>query len=174
MKSRRAWSALLGVGLCVLSAGAPAREEAEAYPVLIRARPRVFGLGNVDERTGSVANKKVLFSWLTNTTYAVSIKGRIVLFDSFATRLEVVPGRTSFVIKDIVDLKPEALFIGHGHFDHADNAAYIAAKTGARIYASQETCAVLPLDLARMKADPRIQGDAVARIDPAATIKCID
>lgn len=174
MKSRRAWSALLGVGLCVLSAAAPAREEAEAHPDLIAARQRFFGLENVDERTGSVAKEKVLFSWLTNTTYAVSIKGRIVLFDSFATRLEVVPGRTSFVIKDIVDLKPEALFIGHGHFDHADNAAYIAAKTGARIYASQETCAVLPLDLARMKADPRIQGDAVARIDPAATIKCID
>ena len=145
-----------------------------ASPELIAAREKFFGVENVDARSGRVAGDKVLFSWLTNTTYAVSIRGRIVLLDSFATRLEVAPGRTNFVIKDVVDLKPEAIFIGHGHFDHADNAAYIAAKTGAHVYASQETCPVMQFDLTRMKADPLIQGNPVARIHPAATIKCTD
>jgi L-ascorbate metabolism protein UlaG (beta-lactamase superfamily) len=141
---------------------------------VVAARQKFFGVENVDARTGRVAGDKVIFSWLTNTTYAVSVSGRIVLLDSFATRLEVTPGRTNFVIKDMVDLKPEAIFLGHGHGDHADNAAYIAAKTGAHIYASQETCPVMQHDLARMKASPLIQNDPVARIDPAATIQCTD
>jgi hypothetical protein len=139
---------------------------------LIAARQKFFGVENVDSQTGAVDKDKVIASWLTNTTYAVSFRGRIVLLDSFATRLEVTPGRTNFVIKDLVDLKPEAIFVGHGHFDHADNAAYIAAKTGAEIFASAETCPVMDFDLQRMKADPLIQNDPVARIDPGAKIKC--
>jgi hypothetical protein len=138
----------------------------------IAARQRFFGAENVDARTGLVARDKVILSWLTNTTFALAAKGHVVLLDSFATRLEVERGRTNFVIKDLVDLKPEAIFIGHGHGDHADNAAYIAGKSGATIYASPETCAVMHHDLARMKADPRVQGDPVARIDPNATIRC--
>ena len=120
---------------CVATAPAYAHDDDDdddgdrrASPELIAARQKFFGVENVDERSGRVAGDKVLFSWLTNTTYAVSIRGRIVLLDSFATRLEVAPGRTNFVIKDVVDLKPEAIFIGHGHFDHADNAAYIAGQ----------------------------------------------
>ena len=35
-------------------------------------------------------------------------------------------------------MKPEALFIGHGHSDHADNAVFIAAKTGATLYMTPE------------------------------------
>jgi len=141
---------------------------------LIAARQKFFGVENVDAITGAVSKDKVILSWLTNTTYAVSVRGRIVLLDTFATRLEVSPGRTNFVIKDIVDLKPETLFLGHGHFDHADNAAYVAAKTGAAIYASQETCEVMRFDLERMKKDPLIQGNPVSRIDPAASVSCTD
>ena len=44
------------------------------------------------------------------------------------------------MIRDIVEMKPEAIFIGHGHSDHADNAAFIAAKTGATLYMTPEAC----------------------------------
>src|SRR5437773_10797876 len=155
-----------------LAAAAFARNEGDA--ALIAARQKFFGVENVDAITGAVSKDKVILSWLTNTTYAVSVRGRIVLLDTFATRLEVSPGRTNFVIKDIVDLKPETLFLGNGHFDHADNAAYVAAKTGAAIYASQETCEVMRFDLERMKKDPLIQGNPVSRIDPAASVSCTD
>jgi hypothetical protein len=138
----------------------------------IAVRQRFFGPENVNPVTGAVATGKVIHAWLTNTTYAVSFSGRVALLDTFATRLEVAPGRTNFVVKDLVDLMPEAIFVGHGHGDHADNAAYIAAKTGARIYASPETCPVMTFDLNKFKNDPRIQNDPVARIDPAATINC--
>jgi hypothetical protein len=69
-----------------------------------------------------------------------------MMLDTFVTRLEITPGRTPIVIQDLLDLQPEALFIGHGHFDHADNAAYIAQETGAIIYASPETCDNMAID----------------------------
>ena len=47
-----------------------------------------------------------------------------------------------------------AIFLGHGHGDHAHNAAYIAKWTGATIYASPETCFAMQADVARMVADP--------------------
>jgi glyoxylase-like metal-dependent hydrolase (beta-lactamase superfamily II) len=70
-----------------------------------------------------------------------------ILLDTFVTRLEVMPGRTPIVIQDLLDLKPEAIFLGHGHFDHADNAAYVAQETGAVIYATPETCDNMKIDV---------------------------
>ena len=115
-------------------------------PSLIAARQKIFGIENVNPKNGKVRDDKVVFSWLTNATFAAAVKGHVVLLDTFATRLEVTPGRTPFTIQDMVDLKPEALFLGHGHFDHADNAAYIAQQTGAIIYATPETCDNMHID----------------------------
>jgi hypothetical protein len=113
---------------------------------MIAARQKIFGAANVNENNGKVRDDRVVFSWLTNATFAAAMKGHVVLLDTFVTRLEVMPGRTPIVIQDLVDLKPEALFIGHGHFDHADNAAYIAQETGAVIYATPETCDNMHVD----------------------------
>jgi len=117
---------------------------------VVEARQKFFGLENVDARSGRVREDKVIFSWFTNSSFAASVRGRIILLDTFVSRLEVMPGRTPFVIKDLVDLRPEALFIGHGHGDHGDNAAYLAKQTGATIYASPETCDNMQLDAARL------------------------
>ena len=119
-------------------------------PATVAARQKIFGFTNVDPNTGRVRDDKVIFSWTTNASFAASIKGRVVLLDSFVTRLEIAPGRTPLVIQDLVDLKPEAIFLGHGHFDHADNAAYISGKTGAQIYASPETCDNMQLDAVKI------------------------
>jgi hypothetical protein len=113
---------------------------------LIAARQKFFGLENVNDKTGKVRDDRVVFSWLTNATFAAAMKGHVVLLDTFVTRLETMPGRTPFVIQDLVDLKPDAIFIGHGHFDHADNAAFIAQETGAVIYATPETCDNMHID----------------------------
>ena len=113
---------------------------------LIAARQKIFGAANVNDNNGKVRDDRVVFSWLTNATFAAAMKGHVVLLDTFVTRLETTPGRTPIVIQDLVDLKPEAIFIGHGHFDHADNAAYIAQETGAVIYATPETCDNMHID----------------------------
>ncbi len=88
----------------------------------------------------------MIFSWITNASFAVAVKGHVMLLDTYVTRLEVQPGRTPFVIQDLVDLDPDYIFLGHGHFDHADNAAYIAQQTGAVIFASPETCDNMAID----------------------------
>jgi hypothetical protein len=137
--------------LCLTTASnADGDRDGHADPAVVAARQKIFGPENVDARSGQVRNDKVIFSWITNASFAASVMGRVVLLDTFVTRLEVMPGRTPFVIQDLVDLRPEALFIGHGHFDHADNAAYIAKKTGATIYASTETCDNMRVDAARI------------------------
>jgi hypothetical protein len=117
-----------------------------AEPSLIAARQKIFGVENVNAKTGKVRDDRVIFSWLTNATFAAAIKGHVLMLDTFVTRLEVTPGRTPFTIQDLVDLQPEALLLGHGHFDHADNAAYIAQQTGAVIYATPETCDNMHID----------------------------
>jgi hypothetical protein len=128
---------------------------------LVRARNLVFGAENVNQRTGEVEPGKVLFSWATNATLAVSIKGHIVLLDTYVHRAEAVPGRTPFVVEDLLALKPEAAFLGHGHGDHADNAAWLGAKLGMPIYASAETCADLKnIDIPNLKTSGAIPASA--------------
>jgi L-ascorbate metabolism protein UlaG (beta-lactamase superfamily) len=151
----------------------PAAAAPHVDPEAVAARRRFFGPENVDAR-GHLPKDKVIFSWLTNASFAAAIAGRVVLLDTFVTRLEVVPGRVPFVIKDIVDLQPEAIFLGHGHSDHADNAAYIAAKTGATIFASEETCAAMRADFERMRNDSTIASDPVAQFPAGARVTCVD
>lgn len=64
----------------------------KADPDFVRARQLFFGAENVDPRSGSVKHDKVIFSWFTNSSYAVSLKGRVVLLDSYIHRAETVPG----------------------------------------------------------------------------------
>jgi L-ascorbate metabolism protein UlaG (beta-lactamase superfamily) len=139
---------------------------------MVKARLKFFGHENVDAKTGALPAGKVVFSWFSNSSFAAAIGGRLVLLDTYVTRLETKPGRSPLVIQDLVDLQPEAIFLGHGHFDHADNAAYIAAKTGATIYATEETCAAMQEDFRRMKADPVIQGNPATAFAPQAAVKC--
>jgi hypothetical protein len=127
------------VGLAALAV-IPGVEARTTPAATIAARQRIFGIENVNAANGKVRQDRVVFSWLTNATFAAAMKGHIVLLDTFVTRLETTPGRTPLVIQDLVDLRPDAIFLGHGHFDHADNAAYIAQETAAIIYASPETC----------------------------------
>lgn len=163
-------AALAAVGIG--SAFAHDKDSDKTKQDLIDARTKIFGFENVDQRTGELPKNKVVFSWLGHITGAISLRGRVVMADTFIARLEVTPGRTPFVIKDVVDMKPEALFIGHGHGDHADNAAFIAAKTGATIYMSPEACGTAQTALTRMKKDPFMQADPFFAIPQETIIRC--
>jgi hypothetical protein len=132
---------------------------AAADPAMIAARQKIFGFENVDAKSGQVDKDKVVVSWLGHISAAVSIRGRVIMLDTYVPRLEVTAGRTPFVIKDLVDLNAEAAFIGHGHSDHADNAAFIAAKNGMTLYMTPEACGTAQNALNRMKNDPFMQAD---------------
>ena len=146
-------------------------ENNAASAALVSARQKLFGVENVDEK-GRVDKEKVIFSWATNTTYVASVLGRVILLDSYLTRPELptapIDRRYNPVLpKDLADAKPEAIFLGHGHGDHADNGAFIAKWSGATIYASAETCQVMQLDVQRMWNDPNTANGGVKMIPDA-------
>src|SRR5450432_3760771 len=132
-----------------------------ASAATIKSRQFFFGAENVDARTGVVDKDKVIFTWLTNATLAASIKGHIVMLDTFIHRAEAAPGRTPFVVEDLLPLKPEAIFLGHGHGDHADNAAWLSAKLNIPIWASAETCIDLQADARKYFASGAIDTNKV-------------
>jgi L-ascorbate metabolism protein UlaG (beta-lactamase superfamily) len=149
----------------------------KADPALIQARQKFFGVENVDSR-GRVKKDKVIFSWATNTTYVASIMGRVMLLDSYINRPELPSTpldkrRTPILPQDFVDARPEAIFLGHGHGDHADNAAYVAKWTNATIYASPETCDVMQQDVIRMWNDPNLHNGGVKMIPNGDPVKCL-
>lgn len=129
----------------------------------IAARTRYFGYDNVDQRTGRVDKDKVIISWIGVASFAVAARGRVMLLDSYVYRLaNTTAGYVPTTLGELVAIKPEAIFLGHGHFDHADNAAYISAKTGAKIYGAAEHCAAMAGDITRMIAAGTLPAGATA------------
>ncbi|WP_157792017.1 MBL fold metallo-hydrolase [Pseudorhodobacter sp. MZDSW-24AT] len=163
---------LLGtVALAGLMAGPAAAIELED---MIAARQHVFGAEHVNPQTGALPNDKVIFSWLSAASFAASVQGRVVMFDTFVSRLEVERGRTPLTIMDITNIKPDAITVSHGHGDHADNAVFIAAHSGAPIYATEELCgSLVNLDWERMRNDPRIQNNPTYAFPAEAAISCV-
>ena len=146
----------------------------------IAARERFFGAENVDAVSGQVRADRVIFSWVTNASLAVSIRGRIVLLDTYINRPELPPAagaadlrRSPISIQELVALAPEAIFLGHGHGDHADNAAYIAKLLDIPIYTSPETCDAMQADVQRMFTDPNLVNGGVRIIPNNLPVKCI-
>ena len=180
-----AWTAL-STALCIDACGSPVvAAQGGGGPGLasaetIAARARFFGEENVDLRNGDVRHDRVIFSWITNASLAVSISGRIVLLDTYINRPELPPAsgapdlrRSPISIQELVALAPEAIFLGHGHGDHADNAAYIAKQLNIPIYTSPETCDVMQADVQRMFNDPNAVNGGVRIIPNGLPVTCI-
>jgi hypothetical protein len=146
----------------------------------ISARARFFGAENVDDQSGKVRRDRVIFSWVTNASLAVSIEGRIVLLDTYINRPELPPPagqadlrRSPIDVQELIDLHPEAIFLGHGHGDHADNAAYVAKWLNIPIYSSPETCDAMQADVQRMYNDPNTVNGGVKLIPNNKPVTCI-
>ena len=96
MKGRKLVSLAVSAALSAFALGTVAhdRDDDEGFkpadPALVKARQKFFGVENVDER-GRVKKDKVILSWLTNTTYMVSLKGRVFMLDSYISRPELQP-----------------------------------------------------------------------------------
>ncbi len=136
------------------------RTDPDALAAMVAARQRIFGPENVDPKNGRMDRSKVIISWFGVASLAVAAKGRVFLLDSYIYRMADTRGYVPVLLQDLVDLNPEAIFIGHGHGDHADNAAYISKLTGATIYGAAEHCAAM-------------QGDAGRLFGQGNTVKCV-
>jgi hypothetical protein len=113
--------------LVVAAAGLISSADTETN-TLVRVRQKFFGVGNVDAQTGAVRADRVIFSWVNNSSFAGSINGHVVLFDAFFPTHN--PGYIPTDPYELGDLKPEFLFIGHGHFDHAEDVPHVLKRSG--------------------------------------------
>lgn len=117
-----------------------AASDARAPRDLVAARQKFFGSDNVDPDTGAVRPDAVILSWFGVTNYAVAMGGRVFLLDAWVPR-GTHTGYLPTSARELVRLAPEAIFLGHGHVDHAADAAEIAADSGAMVVGTVEHCA---------------------------------
>ena len=125
---------------------------------MVRTRQRFFGRANVHPVTGEVRRDRVVLSWFGCASFALAMNGTVLLLDAWVPRGQ----HSGYVPTDpdeVARLAPEAILIGHGHFDHAADAAPIAAASGALVVGTAEHC-----DQARSQAGSRLRvrrlGDA--------------
>jgi L-ascorbate metabolism protein UlaG (beta-lactamase superfamily) len=105
----------------------------------ITLRQRFFGPENVDPGTGAVRPDRVILSWFGVTNFAAAIGGNVVLLDAWVPRGEY----SGYVPTDpaqLALLSPSHILLGHGHFDHAADAAAIAKASGATVVGTAEHC----------------------------------
>ena len=112
---------------------------------MVEARQKFFGEDNVDPMTGDITKDKVILSWIGVSNFAAAINGHVVLLDSW------IPGEgeSDYVpatVEELIALNPEAIFIGHAHYDHSDNAAAIIEQTGAVLVGTPEHCNIVKED----------------------------
>jgi hypothetical protein len=140
----------MAVAVAMLAAAQPA---AAALPKsAVSARKAFFGARNVD-RHGKVRRDRVILTWFGVSSLAASFNGHVVLLDTFINNtgpgnctVTGKPGpvsspyvRTSY--NRLVALRPETIFVGHGHFDHECRTGELIARTGAKLVALPQDCA---------------------------------
>jgi hypothetical protein len=129
---------IAAVALAALIA-APSADAAPLPPETIEARQHFFGAENVDAE-GGLPRGRVILSWFSVASYAAAIDGHVVLLDAYIHKGEDRPNYVPTTVDELADLKPEAIFIGHGHYDHAAAAGELAARTNATVIGTPEQC----------------------------------
>lgn len=119
--------ALAASTLAIISVAVLATANATTNP-LVATRTKFFGAANVDQTTGEVRADRVILSWVHNASFAAALNGRVVLFDAFFP--DHNPGYIPTTPYELGDLKPEFVFIGHGHFDHAEDVPHVLKRSG--------------------------------------------
>lgn len=96
----------------------------------------------------AIEDGKVKLWWFGVSSFVISGGGHLWLMDAWepiGLQADYVPvGR-----EEIAAIQPEAIFIGHGHFDHAADAGYIAGRSGAVVVGSEEICTSVQADAAQ-------------------------
>jgi len=153
VRNRALAIALLVAMLAALGIGARAAD------ATVEARKRFFGPENVSD-TGEVRADRVILSWFGVTNFAAAIGGNVVLLDAWVPRGEY-SGYVPTSPGELATLEPSHIFLGHGHFDHAADAAEIALASGATIVGTPEQC-----DQARDQAGAELP--CVTPVEPGA------
>ncbi|MFA5891788.1 MAG: MBL fold metallo-hydrolase [Actinomycetota bacterium] len=120
---------LVATGIAAADSGDP----------LVVARARIFGIENVDA-TGNVRSDRVILSWFGVSNFAMAIGGHVVLLDAWIPKGEY-SGYVPISPQELAALSPEAIFVGHSHFDHLADAGLIIEASDPVIVGTPEHCA---------------------------------
>jgi glyoxylase-like metal-dependent hydrolase (beta-lactamase superfamily II) len=138
----------------------------------VAARRAFFGAANVDSG-GHLDDDQVVVSWFGIASLAVAFGDRVVLLDTAINN----PGPclsgdgdsgapyVDATEDQLVALAPVAIFVGHGHSDHACDLGRLVADTGATLVGLPQHC-----DQAREEAE----AGAGAGSGDAAGITCVE
>jgi L-ascorbate metabolism protein UlaG (beta-lactamase superfamily) len=148
------------LALLLLLAASPAAAHAALPAETVAARQHFFGAENV-AADGSVRADRVILSWFSVASVAAALDGHVVLLDAYIHKEEDLPNYVPTTTEELVALAPEAVFIGHGHFDHAAAGGEIIARTGAFLVGTPEHC-----DQAKQQA--------AAYAGQAVDVRCLD
>ncbi len=145
--------------------GGGAAPRAASMAQTVELRQRYFGAANVDPVSGAVRRDRVIMSWVGVTNFAMAIRGHVVLLDAWVPR----GGSSGYVPSspaELAALRPEAIFIGHAHFDHAADAVPIAQASGATLVGSADQCAELISRAALDTVPPKCLSGLPSGADP--------
>lgn len=84
---------------------------------------------------------KATLHWIGVSSMVVTIGGHLLLFDAWEI-IGAVDGYLPLTRDDLAALDPEAVLVGHGHFDHAGDLGLVAGRSGAVVVGSEEICGV--------------------------------
>lgn len=90
----------------------------------------------------------VTLHWTGVSSFVVTLGGHLLLFDAWEI-IGAVEGYLPLTREDLAALEPEAVLVGHGHFDHAGDLGYVAGLAGAVVVGSEEICTVALLGAER-------------------------
>ncbi len=105
------------------------------------ARDALLGPGATDPG-------EVKLWWFGVAGFIASIGGHLFLFDAW----EIIGAHADYSPvsrDDLAAIKPEAILVGHGHFDHAGDLGYVAGRSGALVVGGEATCATAREQAAR-------------------------
>jgi L-ascorbate metabolism protein UlaG (beta-lactamase superfamily) len=97
------------------------------------ARTRLLG-------RGWQSRDEVRLHWFGVTNFIASFGGHVVLLDAWI----ITGGTKGYVptsVDDLIAVRPEYIYVGHGHFDHVADLGPIAEATGAKVVGTREHCA---------------------------------
>src|SRR6266540_4239694 len=83
---------------------------------------------------------KITLEWLGTATFRLTIGDLVLFLDAYMDR---VPAAPPVGLRVAAVSLADFVLVGHSHFDHLAGAEVIAANTGAKIIASNESCRVM-------------------------------
>lgn len=83
----------------------------------------------------------VTLHWTGVSSFVITIGGHLLLFDAWEI-IGAVDDYLPIGREELAGLEPEAVLVGHGHFDHAGDLGYVAGLAGSVVVGSEEICTV--------------------------------